>query len=180
VTRWCGKAINNAAFGNCSAGRSASGALGAGASLRWFHCLQDLPRRDLRALEQHPHGQRGDRSQSAPDVILPDFAKPNPLVTFNKEDIAFVYGTKWKQRYFQKVGDDYYPLGAQWDVTHQLWRAYHVANGTDWWTKFYPDANSARPTGPLCDGCHSVNYNIQNKSGHGMERGLRKMPRSRK
>lgn len=99
-----------------------------------------------------------------PEVILPDLTKPDPLVTFKREDIAFVYGTKWKQRYFQKVGDDYFPLGAQWDVTHQVWRAYNVQNGTDWWTKFYPQENSKRPTGPLCDGCHAVNYNIQTKT----------------
>jgi predicted CXXCH cytochrome family protein len=99
-----------------------------------------------------------------PEVILPDLAKADPLVTFRKEDIAFVYGTKWKQRYFQKVGDDYFPLGAQWDVTHQIWRAYNVQRGTDWWTQFYPTENSKRPTGPLCDGCHSVNYNIETKS----------------
>jgi len=99
-----------------------------------------------------------------PEVILPDFSKSDPLVTFKKEDIAFVYGSKWKQRYFRKVGDDYYPLGAQWDVAHKVWRPYHVAKGTDWWTRFYPDANSARLTGPLCDGCHSVNYNIQTKA----------------
>jgi predicted CXXCH cytochrome family protein len=77
---------------------------------------------------------------------------------------AFVYGTKWKQRYFQRVGDDYFPLGAQWDVTHQVWRAYNVQKGTDWWTQFYPPGNAQRPTGPLCDGCHSVNYNIQTKT----------------
>ena len=99
-----------------------------------------------------------------PEVILPDLSKPNPLVTFKKEDIAFVYGTKWKQRYFQEVGDDYFPLGAQWDVTHQVWRAYNVAKGTDWWTQHYPQENSKRPTGPLCDGCHSVNYSIQTKT----------------
>jgi predicted CXXCH cytochrome family protein len=99
-----------------------------------------------------------------PSVILPDLAKVNPLVTFKADEIALVYGTKWKQRYFQKVGDDFFPLGAQWDVTHQVWRAYNVANGTDWWTKFYPQANAQRPTGPLCDGCHSVNYNIQTKA----------------
>ena len=98
-----------------------------------------------------------------PEVILPDLSKPNPLVTFKKEDIAFVYGSKWKQRYFQKAGDDYFPLGAQWDVTHQVWRAYNVAKGTDWWTAFYPPENSQRPTGPLCDGCHSVNYDIRSK-----------------
>ncbi len=59
-----------------------------------------------------------------PDAILPDLSKPDPLVKFTKDDIAFVYGSKWKQRYFTKKGDDYYPLGAQWDVTHQIWRAY--------------------------------------------------------
>src|SRR5579871_1779176 len=96
-----------------------------------------------------------------PDAIIPDLSKPDPLVTFTKDDIAFVYGSKWKQRYFTKRGDDYYPLGAQWDVTHQIWRAYMVAPNTDWWVKFYPADNMQRPTGPTCDGCHSVNYNIQ-------------------
>jgi predicted CXXCH cytochrome family protein len=98
-----------------------------------------------------------------PEVIIPDFSRPDPLLTFRKEDIAFVYGTKWKQRYFQKVGDDYFPMAAQWDIANKVWRPYNAAAGTDWWTKFYPPANSARPTGPLCDGCHSVNYNIQTK-----------------
>jgi predicted CXXCH cytochrome family protein len=99
-----------------------------------------------------------------PDAILPDLSKPNPLVNFSANDIAFVYGSKWKQRYFVKRDGDYYVLGAQWDVTHQIWRPYHAAAGTDWWTAFYPDDNMARPTGPLCDGCHSVNYDIQTKT----------------
>jgi predicted CXXCH cytochrome family protein len=99
-----------------------------------------------------------------PDAILPDLSKKDPLVNFTKDDIAFVYGSKWKQRYFTKKGDDYYPLGAQWDVTHQIWRAYMVAPNTDWWVPHYPADNMQRPTGPLCDGCHSVNYNIQTKT----------------
>lgn len=53
-----------------------------------------------------------------PEAFLPDIAKPNPLVTFTRKDIAFVYGSKWKQRYFTKIGDDYFPLPAQWDVVH--------------------------------------------------------------
>jgi predicted CXXCH cytochrome family protein len=99
-----------------------------------------------------------------PDAILPDLTKPDPLISFTKDDIAFVYGSKWKQRYFKKVGDDYFPLPAQWDVTHKVLRPYHVAKGTDWWTQFYPDDNLQRPTGPLCDGCHSVNYDIATKT----------------
>jgi predicted CXXCH cytochrome family protein len=99
-----------------------------------------------------------------PEAIIPDLSKPDPLVKFTKDDIAFVYGSIWKQRYFTKRGDDYFPLGAQWDVTHQIWRAYQAAPGSDWWTAFYPNDNMQRPTGPLCDGCHSVNYNIQTKA----------------
>ncbi len=99
-----------------------------------------------------------------PQAILPDLSKPDPLVKFSKEDIAFVYGSKWKQRYFTKKGDDYYPLGAQWDVTHKVWRPYQAAPGSDWWTAFYPNDNMQRPTGPLCDGCHSVNYDITTKT----------------
>jgi hypothetical protein len=73
-----------------------------------------------------------------PDAMPPDLVKPDTPVKFCKDDIAFVYGSKWKQRYFTKRGDDYYPLGAQWDVTHQIWRAYMVAPSSDWWTAFYP------------------------------------------
>ena len=100
-----------------------------------------------------------------PDAILPDLSKADPaIVKFKREDIAFVYGSKWKQRYFTKVGDDYFPLGAQWDIGNQKWLPYFVKPGTDWWTAFYPEDNLKRPTGPTCDGCHSVNYNVETKS----------------
>jgi predicted CXXCH cytochrome family protein len=101
-----------------------------------------------------------------PDAVIPDFSKPDPLVKFSLKDVAFVYGSRWKQRYFKKVGDDYFPLPAQWDITHKKWAAYHVPDTADWWARFYPDPgdNSKRPTGPLCDGCHSVNYNIETKT----------------
>jgi predicted CXXCH cytochrome family protein len=99
-----------------------------------------------------------------PEAIIPDFSKANPPLAFSKDNIAFVYGSKWKQRYFAKRGDDYFPLPSQWDVTHQMWRPYFVQPGTDWWTAFYPADNLKRPTGPLCDGCHSVNYNIVTKA----------------
>ena len=55
---------------------------------------------------------------------------------------------------------------AQWDVTNEVWRSYHVQPGTEWWLPHYPAVpgdNSTRPTGPLCDGCHSTNYDVQTK-----------------
>ncbi len=96
-----------------------------------------------------------------PEAVKGDFSKPNPLVTFKIEDVAFTYGSVWKQRYFYKKGNDYFAFPAQWDIQNKVWRAYHPAVGSDWWTdtKFYPDDMAQRPTGPLCDGCHSVGYN---------------------
>ena len=99
-----------------------------------------------------------------PEAILPDLSKKDPLVTFTKDDIAFTYGSKWKQRYFKKVGDDYFPLpramgrdtssvaslsGSQWN---------RLVDGV------LSGGQHTRPTGPLCDGCHSVNYNIETKA----------------
>ena len=98
-----------------------------------------------------------------PDAIIPDLSIADPLVTFSKDDIAFVYGSRWKQRYFTKIGDDFFPEPAQWDVTHAMWKRYFVPNTADWWAPLYPPDNFKRPTGPLCDGCHSVNYDIATK-----------------
>ena len=98
-----------------------------------------------------------------PEAVVGDFSTPNDVVDFDLGDVAFTYGSKWKQRYFTKRGDDYFVLPAQWDVTNEVWRPYHPGPGGDWWVPFYPDDQMQRPTGPLCDGCHSVNYDIETK-----------------
>ncbi len=97
-----------------------------------------------------------------PDAIIPDLTT-NTISRFTKAQVALVYGSQWKQRYFTKIGDDYYPLGAQWYISQRKWLPYFVAKGTDWWTEFYPAENMQRPTGPTCDGCHSVGYDIHTK-----------------
>src|SRR3984893_14925452 len=97
-----------------------------------------------------------------PNAITPDLST-NTVSKFTKDQVALVYGSVWKQRYFTKRGDDYFPEPAQWDVTNRVWRPYFVANGTDWWAPHYPPDNMQRPTGPTCDGCHSVSYDIHAK-----------------
>ena len=119
---------------------------------------------DFRPLAKDAHGQCRARSPRTPRGVHPGFLKPDPLLTFTKEDVAFVYGSRWKQRYFTKRGDDYFPLPAQWDITNHRWLKYHVPLTGDWWAPLYPDDNMQRPTGPLCDGCHSVNYDINTKT----------------
>ena len=143
--------------------------------------VRALPRADLRAVEADAHGQRRARSARASGRDHPGpHASPIRCVTFTKDQIAFVYGSKWKQRYFTKVGDDYFPLRAQWDVTHEQWRPYIVADGN----RLVGAVLSRRRTASgrparLCDGCHSVNYNVKTKSRHRVERRLREVPRSR-
>ena len=95
-----------------------------------------------------------------PDAVLGDFTHADPLVTFDLKQVAFVYGSRFKQRYFTKIGDDYFVEPAQWDIDKKRWLPFHVEKGADWWVPFYGESNMERPTGPLCDGCHSVNYNI--------------------
>jgi len=94
--------------------------------------------------------------------LFPDLST-NTIFPFKREDVAFVYGSLWKQRFFTKVGDDYFPLPVQWEVANKKWSRYFVGNGGDWWAVHYPPDNMQRPTGPTCDGCHSVGYDIRTK-----------------
>ena len=97
-----------------------------------------------------------------PDAIIPDLAT-NTVAPFSRDQVAFVYGSLWKQRYFTKIGDDYFPLPVQWEIKNHKWTKYFVPAGADWWAQFYPPDNMKRPTGLSCDGCHSVGYDIHTK-----------------
>jgi len=99
-----------------------------------------------------------------PEAVVGDFSRPDSLVTFDLSQVALTYGSKWKQRYFTRVGSDYYVFPAQWDVRNETWRPYHPGPGGDWWVPFYPSDQMERPNGPLCDGCHSVNYDVATKT----------------
>ncbi len=94
--------------------------------------------------------------------IFPDLST-NTVYPFKREDVALVYGSLWKQRYFKKVGDDYFPLPVQWEFANRKWSRYFVASTGDWWAAHYPPDNMERPTGPTCDGCHSVGYDIRTR-----------------
>ena len=98
-----------------------------------------------------------------PEAVVGDFTHPDPVRNFTLDDVAFTYGGRFKQRYFTKRGDDYFPLPAQWDVARRKWLPYNVEAGTDWWVSFYGPDNFDRPTGPTCDGCHSVNYDVHTR-----------------
>ena len=113
-----------------------------------------------------------------PDAIIPNFSKPNPLLTFSKDDIAFVYGSRWKQRYFTKIGDDYFPQPAQWDVTHGVWKRYFVPNSADWWAPLYPPDNFKRADWSALRRLPLSELRHRDQNRQRMERRLRKVSRS--
>ena len=97
-----------------------------------------------------------------PEAIVGNLAT-NSVSKFPVQQVALVYGSLWKQRYFTKIGDDYFPLPVQWEIANKKWSKYFVGPNGDWWAKYYPPDNMQRPTGPTCDGCHSVGYDIHTK-----------------
>ncbi len=94
-----------------------------------FNRVQNLPSRSVCAMEQDAHGECHSRSEGASRRDYSRLSKPDPLVKFTKDDIAFVYGSKWKQRYFTKRATITFRCRAQWDVTHQVWRALSSSAG---------------------------------------------------
>lgn len=78
--------------------------------------------------------------------ILGDFSKPDPAVTFKKEDVKFVVGSKWEQVYVHMVDGEYYPLTAKWMVMQKKWVPYKVK---DW---------HETPMTKQCNGCHTTGF----------------------
>lgn len=83
-------------------------------------------------------------------VIIADFSKPgNPFevaTDVKKEDIVYVIGSKWKQRYLWKDGEALRFLPAEWIVKDQKWQPY---KDKTWKTLDY---------GKTCTGCHTTGY----------------------
>ena len=156
------------AFHSQTAAIEQRGAAGAGVhgkigALRRLAILREVPQAEIyEHWRKTPMANVVRDPREHPEAIIPDLAT-NTIAKFTKDDVALVYGSVWKQRYFTKRGDDYFPEPAQWDVDPSSLAAVFRGKGTDWWEPFYPPDNMQRPTGPTCDGCHSVDYNIHTK-----------------
>ncbi|TGO02045.1 hypothetical protein PN36_31390 [Candidatus Thiomargarita nelsonii] len=45
--------------------------------------------------------------------VLGDFSSDDPLLPFTLDEVDMLVGSRFKQRYAKKIGDDYYMLPAQ-------------------------------------------------------------------
>ncbi len=95
--------------------------------------------------------------------ILGDFSSKDFHLPFTQEDVDMLVGSRFKQRYAKKIGDDYYMLPAQWNVVTKEWVTYQPKN--DWWARegVYPKEWNKRPTSKLCEGCHTTGFNTKTK-----------------
>ena len=142
------------------------------------------PAKNAMRISMRAGANRGWRTWCAIRASIPTRSFPTcpsliPLVNFSKDDIALVYGSRWKQRYFTKIGDDYFPEPAQWDVTHKMWRRYFVPNTADWWAPLYPPDNFKRPTGTALRRLPFGELRHRDQNRQRMECRLRKVPRTR-
>ena len=126
----------------------------------------------LKCHESHYHGWKNslhakmeqDIIREGPDKnVLGDFTSKDSVVTHTLAEIDMIIGSRFKQRYTKKIGDDYYMLPFQWNVESEKWVKYNPKN--DWWAKenIYPKAWKNRPHSTLCAGCHATGFNIETK-----------------
>ncbi|MHC4494970.1 MAG: ammonia-forming cytochrome c nitrite reductase subunit c552 [Planctomycetota bacterium] len=96
-------------------------------------------------------------------TVKGDFSSDAAVLTFGIEDVDMVIGSRFKQRYARKIGDDFYMLPAQWNVKTRQWVKYQPKN--DWWAaeSIYPAQWNKRPTSRLCEGCHTTGFDIETK-----------------
>lgn len=79
-------------------------------------------------------------------AVLGDFVSQDPDLTFTLEDIQWVLGGQYKQRYLTNIDGDLYVLPAEWNVETGEWVPYEV------------DSWRSRPYNQYCAGCHTTGY----------------------
>ncbi len=104
--------------------------------------------------KQSLHSKMIQDAKANPDVIIGDFTSDDPDLTFKKEDVVYTIGSKWKQRYITKIGDEYYILPAQWNTATKEWVPYHA----DSWQDPEHEWRLA------CGGCHTTGFNPEDRS----------------
>jgi len=87
------------------------------------------PRNFTRIGRRPPMAKRCPRpAASTPKRFSRILTNEQDRARFKKEQVAFVYGSIWKQRYFEKVGDDYFSSGrANGTIVNKAWKPYFRA-----------------------------------------------------
>lgn len=100
-----------------------------------------------------------------PSAILADFMKLPSDANFQKEDVVYTIGGKFKQRYMMSKAlngtKDFVIGNYQWNTQIKQWQPYSTTK--DWYHDGFEDNNSKVGTSKTCDGCHFTGFMSQEK-----------------
>lgn len=100
------------------------------------------------------HSKMMQDAKTNPQAILGDFTSTSQIRSFEKKDIDFVLGNKWKQQYLKKEGSDYTVLPASYNLTKNKWEPYH------------PNNPQKRSWFKECAGCHATGVDTAKRTFH--------------
>jgi hypothetical protein len=84
------------------------------------------------------------------ETVLGDFTSTDPDLSFGRDEVAYVVGGQFSQRFLTDIDGELYVLPAQWNVNSREWVAYH------------PDDWQERPYARYCAGCHTTGFDAAN------------------
>lgn len=90
--------------------------------------------------------------RAADEIILGDFAVEDPDRIFTRDDVEWVVGGQYKQRYLTEIDGRLYVLPAEWNVVNGEWVEYEAEN----WR--------SRPFSQYCAGCHTTGYDAETQT----------------
>ncbi len=80
------------------------------------------------------------------NTIVGDFDSADPDLSFGLDQVLWVIGGNFKQRYLTEIEGELYVLPAEWDIQSQEWFPYE----TEAWREM--------PYRQYCAGCHTTGY----------------------
>ena len=108
------------------------------------------------------HGAKYESSQqtwharilrpASEETIAGDFTSTDPDLTFTVDEVAYVVGGQFSERYLTDVEGELYVLPAQWNVASGEWVPYHPEDWLD------------RPYARYCAGCHTTGFDAESET----------------
>lgn len=95
------------------------------------------------------HSQGIQDPEANPKAVMGDFDVESDVRTFSLNDVAYIFGVQWKQRYLTETTDsaeqgDFLILPAQYNLATNQWKPYEA------------EAWQTRPFTQKCSGCHAT------------------------
>ncbi len=118
-----------------------------------------------RAWKHSMHSKMIQDAKKDPSVLVADFSTLPADADFNKSDIKYTIGSKFKQRFMIPAtinGKPDFRLGNyQWNSETKKWQRFKPYKY--WYHDAYPHDNKQFPTSNTCDGCHFVGFMSREK-----------------